>query len=157
MVPQVSNLNNVQITLPPKEFIVASYCNYQLISQIFLLKMFLRHQFSSAIIAPVYRQTIFQVEWLWPLHLWMLNCEHPYIAKVQPWCDLRVWGASKRSRRQSDDILNLNTVSELYMVSDKSPDFEETWSFLDRRMSDIGLLISAKTTVSECFSLKKTQ
>lgn len=51
----------------------------------------------------------------------------------------------------SDDILNLYTVSELYMVSDRSPDFEETWSFLDRRMSDIGLLISAKTTVSESF------
>ena len=50
-----------------------------------------------------------------------------------------------------DDILNLYTVSELYMVSDRSPDFEETWSFLDRRMSDIGLLISAKTTVSESF------
>lgn len=49
------------------------------------------------------------------------------------------------------DIWNLN-VSELYMVSDRSPDFEETWSFLDRRMSDIGMLISAKTTVSECFS-----
>lgn len=41
------------------------------------------------------------------------------------------------------------------MVSDRSPDFEETWSFLDRRMSDIGLLITAKTTVSERFSLKE--
>ena len=41
------------------------------------------------------------------------------------------------------------------MVSDRSPDFEETWSFLDRRMSDIGLLISAKTTVSKCFSLNE--
>ena len=41
------------------------------------------------------------------------------------------------------------------MVSDRSPDFEETWSFLDRRMSDIGLLISAKTTVSERFSQKE--
>ena len=56
---------------------------------------------------------------------------------------------------KSDDVLNLNTVSELYMVSDRSPDFEETWSFLDRRMSDIGLLINAKTTVSECFSGKE--
>ena len=53
---------------------------------------------------------------------------------------------------KSDDMLNVYTVSELYMVSDKSPDFEETWSFLDRRMSDIGLLISAKTTVSERFA-----
>ena len=53
---------------------------------------------------------------------------------------------------KSDDSLNVYTVSELYMVSDKSPDFEETWSFLDRRMSDIGLLISAKTTVSERFA-----
>ena len=35
------------------------------------------------------------------------------------------------------------------MVSDRSHDFEETWSFLDRRMSDIGMLISAKATVSE--------
>lgn len=39
-------------------------------------------------------------------------------------------------------------VSELYMVSDRSPDFEGTWDFLDRRMSDIGMLISAKATVS---------
>ena len=77
----------------------------------------------------------------------MLNCEHPYIS--QKYSHLRC------ITRQSDDILNLNTVSELYMVSDRSPDFEETWSFLDRRMSDIGLLISAKTTVRECFSLKR--
>lgn len=34
------------------------------------------------------------------------------------------------------------------MVSDRSPDFEGTWDFLDRRMSDIGMLISAKATVS---------
>lgn len=34
------------------------------------------------------------------------------------------------------------------MVSDRSPDFEETWNFLNRRMSDIGMLISAKETVS---------
>lgn len=48
-------------------------------------------------------------------------------------------------------VFGFLTVAELYMVSDRSPDFEETWSFLDRRMSDIGLLISAKSTVSECF------
>ena len=34
------------------------------------------------------------------------------------------------------------------MISDSSPDFEGTWSFLDRRMSDIGMVISAKETVS---------
>jgi len=37
------------------------------------------------------------------------------------------------------------------MVSDRSPDFEETWGFLDRRMSDIGTLITAKKSVSEVF------
>ena len=36
---------------------------------------------------------------------------------------------------------------ELYMISDNSHDFEGTWSFLDRRMSDIGMMISAKETV----------
>ena len=35
------------------------------------------------------------------------------------------------------------------MVTDRSSDFEDTWSFLDRRMSDIGLLIGAKETVSK--------
>ena len=45
-------------------------------------------------------------------------------------------------------ILFFVCVSELYMVSDRSPDFEGTWDFLDRRMSDIGMLISAKATVS---------
>ena len=37
---------------------------------------------------------------------------------------------------------------ELYMISDNSHDFEGTWSFLDRRMSDIGMMITAKETVS---------
>ena len=35
------------------------------------------------------------------------------------------------------------------MVTDRSSDFEDTWGFLDRRMSDIGLLIGAKETVSK--------
>lgn len=39
------------------------------------------------------------------------------------------------------------------MVSDRSPDFEETWGFLDRRMSDIGTLITAKKSVSEVYFL----
>jgi len=42
--------------------------------------------------------------------------------------------------------------TELYMVSDRSPDFEETWNFLDRRMSDIGMLISAKETLEKARS-----
>lgn len=47
-------------------------------------------------------------------------------------------------------MLNFHFIAaELYMVSDRSLDFEETWSFLDRRMSDIGMLIGAKATVSE--------
>lgn len=38
------------------------------------------------------------------------------------------------------------------MVTDRSSDFEDTWSFLDRRMSDIGLLIGAKETLQKAGS-----
>lgn len=38
--------------------------------------------------------------------------------------------------------------SEMYMVHDKSFDFEETWSFLDKRLVDINTMIHAKSSVS---------
>lgn len=49
-------------------------------------------------------------------------------------------------------LAGLYGATELYMVTDRSSDFEDTWSFLDRRMSDIGLLIGAKETLEKAGS-----
>ncbi|XP_068724328.1 ubiquinone biosynthesis protein COQ9-B, mitochondrial-like [Montipora capricornis] len=49
-------------------------------------------------------------------------------------------------------LAGLYGATELYMISDSSPDFEGTWSFLDRRMSDIGMVISAKETIEKAGS-----
>jgi len=49
-------------------------------------------------------------------------------------------------------LAGLYGATELYMVSDRSPDFEETWGFLDRRMSDIGTLITAKKSLEKAGS-----
>ncbi|XP_074616624.1 ubiquinone biosynthesis protein COQ9-B, mitochondrial-like isoform X1 [Acropora palmata] len=49
-------------------------------------------------------------------------------------------------------LAGLYGATELYMISDNSHDFEGTWSFLDRRMSDIGMMISAKETIEKAGS-----
>ncbi|KAJ3136852.1 Ubiquinone biosynthesis protein coq9, mitochondrial [Geranomyces variabilis] len=37
-------------------------------------------------------------------------------------------------------LAGVYTSTELYMTQDKSPDFQETWKFLDRRLQDVGTL-----------------
>ena len=39
--------------------------------------------------------------------------------------------------------------SEVHMLQDKSPDFEETWEFLDRRLEGVALL--GKTLRQVCW------
>ena len=48
----------------------------------------------------------------------------------------------------TSNLLDFVLFLELYLVQDRSPDFERTWSFLDRRIADIETLVKTRRSVS---------
>ena len=44
-------------------------------------------------------------------------------------------------------------TTELFMITDKSENFEETWKFLDRRFADLRSYASLQRGITDCTSM----